>query len=165
MLHVITFVELPPFLFNFFFLVNFLLSVLWCSWHQEEHPACKNWVMKCWCGCSERGADCLHMVQLMLLHPTASFISRLVLPFWYRLTRVVLEKRLFKGCSSGCSSFLVNLAYPEPLLVFFLHLFCKRTFTDKQHGFCGLATFLSPIQQWQCIEQNLLYCHKQWSDL
>ena len=19
--------------------------------HQEEHPACKNWVMRCWCGC------------------------------------------------------------------------------------------------------------------
>ena len=49
--------------------------------------------------CLERGADCLHMVQLMPLHPRtpsslASFKSRLVLPFWYRLTQVVLEKRL-----------------------------------------------------------------------
>ena len=38
----------------------------------------------------ERGADCLHMVQLMPLHPKtpsspASSKSRLVLPFWYRL--------------------------------------------------------------------------------
>jgi len=37
--------------------------------------------------CLELGADCLHMVQLMLLHPkTPSFLasvkSRLVLPFW-----------------------------------------------------------------------------------
>jgi len=46
----------------------------------------------------ERGADCLHMVQLMPLHPKtpsplASFKSRLVLPFWYWLNQVVLEKR------------------------------------------------------------------------
>jgi len=44
------------------------------------------------------------MVQLMPLHPKtqsslASFISRLVLPFWYRLTQVVLEKRPLYGCS------------------------------------------------------------------
>ena len=48
--------------------------------------------------CLKRGADFLHMVQLMPLHPKttsslASFKSRLVLPFWYQLTQVVLEKR------------------------------------------------------------------------
>ena len=52
--------------------------------------------------CLERGAGCFHMVQLMPLHPQtpsslASFRSRLVLPFWYRLTQVVL----LYGCSSG----------------------------------------------------------------
>jgi len=41
--------------------------------------------------CLERGADCLHVVQLMPVHPKtplslASFKSRLVLPFWYQLT-------------------------------------------------------------------------------
>ena len=56
--------------------------------------------------CLERGADCLHMVQLMPLHRTAplslaSFKSKLVLPFWYRLTQVVLEKCLLNGCSSS----------------------------------------------------------------
>jgi len=40
----------------------------------------------------------LHVVQLMPVYPKtpsslASFESRLVLPFWYRLTQVVLEKR------------------------------------------------------------------------
>ena len=55
--------------------------------------------------CLEKGADCLHMVQLMPLHPKnpsspASFKSRLVLPFWYRLTQVVLEKRPLNRCSS-----------------------------------------------------------------
>jgi len=28
--------------------------------------------------------------------------SRLVLPFWYRLTQVVLEKRPLNGCSCSC---------------------------------------------------------------
>jgi len=52
--------------------------------------------------CLERGADCLHFVQLMPLHPKtpsslATFKSRLVLHFWYRLTQVVLEKRVLNG--------------------------------------------------------------------
>ena len=47
--------------------------------------------------CLERGADCLHMVQLMPLpshtpSSLASFKSRLVLPFWYQITQVVLER-------------------------------------------------------------------------
>ena len=55
--------------------------------------------------CLEQGADCLYMVQLMPLPSQtppflASFKSRLVLPFWYRLTQVVLEKRPLNGCSS-----------------------------------------------------------------
>jgi len=58
--------------------------------------------------CLERGADCLCVIQLMPLHPEnppslASFISRLVLPFLYWLTHVVLEKRSLNGCSSSSS--------------------------------------------------------------
>ena len=35
----------------------------------------------------------------------ASFKSRLVLPFWYRLNQVVLAKRLLNRCSScGCGN-------------------------------------------------------------
>ena len=46
--------------------------------------------------CLQRGADCLRMVQLMPLlsqNPiiSASFEFRLVVPFWYRLTQVVLD--------------------------------------------------------------------------
>ena len=69
--------------------------------------------------CLERGADCLYMVQLMPLHPMtrsslASFKSRLVLPFWYRLTQVVLEKRPLNRCSSivvGDYSAAILMAY------------------------------------------------------
>jgi len=58
--------------------------------------------------CMQRGAVCLHMVQLMPLLPEtpsslASFKSRLVLPFWYRLTQIVLENRPFNGCSCSDS--------------------------------------------------------------
>ena len=54
--------------------------------------------------CLERGADRLHMIQLMPLHPNtqsslASFKSRLILPFWYWLTQAVLEKRPLNGYS------------------------------------------------------------------
>jgi len=45
--------------------------------------------------CLKRGAD-LHMAQLMPLPLTVSCFSksRLVLPFWYQLTRVVPDKEL-----------------------------------------------------------------------
>jgi len=51
---------------------------------QEQHAAHKKLSDEV-VNCLERGADCLHMVQLMLLHPQtpsslASFESRLVLP-------------------------------------------------------------------------------------
>ena len=68
---------------------------------QEGHPACKKTE---WWGagvvvCQERGAD-LHTVQLMPLplNVSASVKSRLVLPFWYRFTRVVPDKEPLNGC-------------------------------------------------------------------
>ena len=120
-----------------------------------------------WCGVGvviflERGADCLHMVQLMLLHPQtpsslALFKSRLVLPFWYRLVHVVLEKRPLNGCSSSsvvlCRSisavghrlsmitdsqrslrviskwFLSLFSFLQ-----FLHRLCLHFFTDPNYG-------------------------------
>ena len=66
---------------------------------QEGHPACK----KLSGGgasvviCLEQGAD-LHMAQLMPLPLTASSVkSRLFLPFWYQLTRVVPGKGPLNG--------------------------------------------------------------------
>jgi len=50
------------------------------------------------------------MVQLMALPPLISCSSKIQngLPFWCRLTQVVLEKRLLNGCSSS-SSFTAKL--------------------------------------------------------
>ena len=47
----------------------------------------------------------------------ASFKSRLVLPFWYQFTQVVLEKRLLNGCSvvvvhSCLGNALLNCSFP-----------------------------------------------------
>ena len=49
--------------------------------------------------CLERGAD-LHMAQLMPLPLTVSCFSKIQIgfTFWYRLTRVVLEKGSLNGC-------------------------------------------------------------------
>ena len=53
--------------------------------------------------CLERGAD-LYIAQLMPLPLTVSCSvkSRLVLPFWYRPTRVVSEKGPLNGCVCVC---------------------------------------------------------------
>jgi len=68
------------------------------------YPACKKLSDVGVVVCLQRGADCLHMVQLMPLHfktpsSLASFKSRLVLPFWYQLSQVVLDKRPLNWCS------------------------------------------------------------------
>jgi len=75
--------------------------------------------------CLQRGADCLHTVQLMPLHPEtpsslASFKSRLVLPFWYHFAQVVLEKRPLNECSSGSIHVLVGFFQPDSAVRYFL---------------------------------------------
>jgi len=49
---------------------------------QEEYPACKNWVMVI---CLERGAECLHMVQLMPL-PYPNHLLPHLNPDWFYLS-------------------------------------------------------------------------------
>jgi len=67
---------------------------------QEEHPACKNWVMRCWCGYLS-GARCRLFAYGPADAPSslASFKSRLVLRFFCWLTQIVLEKRPLNRCS------------------------------------------------------------------
>jgi len=88
--------------------VAFSALTLLVAW-QEGHPACRKlsrgvlawlcvWseVQTCiwpsWCHC--------HSLSL------ASVKSRLVLPYWYRLTRVVLDKGPLNGCVCVCSGFV-----------------------------------------------------------
>ena len=60
--------------------------------------------------CLQRGAD-LHIAQLMPLPSLslASVESRLVLPFWYRLTWVVPEKGPLNGCVCSITSNLPSV--------------------------------------------------------
>ena len=74
--------------------------------------------------CPGRGAD-LHVAQLMPLPPT----SRLVLPFWYRLSWVVPDKRPLNGCC--CCHRYKNVFYVFILVTFLRFLtffFIFRTF-------------------------------------
>jgi len=84
-----------------------MLLVRW----QEGHPACKK--TELWDAgvvvCLEQGAD-WHMAQLMplplpLTVSCLSKIQRLVLAFWYWLTRVVPEKGSLNGCAHVCVYF------------------------------------------------------------
>jgi len=56
--------------------------------------------------CLQQGANDLHMIQLMPVPPIISCSSKIQngLPFWCRLTQVVLEKRPLNRCSSSSSS-------------------------------------------------------------
>ena len=91
------------------------VCVFMCSQH-DEHVAYKC-ILLCYCGlapepewwgagvviCLERGAD-LYTAQLIPLPLTASCFSKIqmVLPFWYRLTRVVPDKGPLNGCMYPC---------------------------------------------------------------
>ena len=77
--------------------ITALLLFVMLVGRQEGHPACKNTVLGCWCGCLSGASADLHIAQLMPLPLTFSCF-RLVLPFWYRLTWVVPEKGLLNGC-------------------------------------------------------------------
>ena len=77
-----------------------LHSLLWHCWlgiRKSIRPVKIEWWGVGVVICLERGAERLRMVLLMPLHPQtpsslASFKSRVVLPSWYWLTQVVLEK-------------------------------------------------------------------------
>ena len=84
----------------------FLPSVLWHCWLGDRkgiRPVKIEWYgvdVAIWL---EQGAD-LHMAQLMPLTLIVSCFCKIQigLPFWYRLTRVVPEKRPLNGCVCVC---------------------------------------------------------------
>ena len=73
---------------------------------QEGHPTCRKteWWVASMVICLEGGAD-LHMAQLISMPLTVSCYSKIQngLPFWYRLTRAVLEKGAINGCVCVCA--------------------------------------------------------------
>ena len=67
---------------------------------QEGHPACKKLSggVLAWLSVWSEVQTCMAQLMPLPLTVSASVKSRLVLPFWYRLTRVVLEKGPLNGC-------------------------------------------------------------------
>jgi len=78
--------------------------------------------------CLERGAD-LHMAQLMPLPLTVSCFSEIQigLPFWYRLTRVVLDK----GPLNGCVCWYGSLSLPHHPIESQLPISLPNLYTDR----------------------------------
>jgi len=77
-------------------------SVLWRCWldgRKGIRPV-KKWAVGCWCGYLS-GARCrlaYGPADASATHCLAAVKSRLVLPFWYRLTRIVPEKGPLNAC-------------------------------------------------------------------
>ena len=118
---------------------------------QEGHPACKKLSggVLAWLSVWSETQTCIwpswcHCHSLSL----ASVKSRLVLPFWYRLTRVVLDKGPLNGCVCVLSSFATT---------FVLKIWWWST---KWHDVTNLSyTFNSPDRKsywWSVIRWNIM---------
>jgi len=72
--------------------------------------------------CLEQSAD-LHMAQQMPLPLTVSCFSKIQigLPFWYRLTRVVLDEGPLNGCVCVC----LDLQKLQMLTFSWLYIVCQ----------------------------------------
>jgi len=72
---------------------------------QEGHPTCKKQIGGCWHGylSGARSRLAYGPADATATHYTLATVkSRLVLPFWYWLTQVVLEKGPLNGCVCVC---------------------------------------------------------------
>jgi len=93
-------------LYNLYYIILMNPSVLWRCWlggRKGIRPVKKR-VVGCWRGYLP-GARCrlaIDPADATATHSLASVKSRLVLPFWYRLTWVVPEKGPLNGCVRAC---------------------------------------------------------------
>ena len=123
---------------------------------QEEHPACKNWVVGCWCGCLS-GCHC-HSLSLALVK------SRLVLLFWYRLTQVVLEKGPLNGvCVCVCDMKVIYAL--QVSRIWEMEAMASRVVTIAAQKMAALCS--SSCQQWRwktsCWETRWLHWTRKCS--
>ena len=166
-------------------------SVEYCAWHYyssyiccclqcfgavglasgREHPACKNWVMGCWCGYLS-GARCRLFAYgradaTASQNPSclASFKSRLVLSFWYRLTQVVL---MLNGCNSSSSSWCCECQVVLAIILFVFsvrHSECIRLLLCHVSCGCGSLWLYSvyanchTLLYWVWLTSYLTICH------
>ena len=80
--------------------------------HQEQHLACKNGLMRCLSGARCR-LFAYGPADTTAIPKPHHIKSRLVLPFWYLLTQVVLEKRPLNSCSSSSVRVITKCSKPN----------------------------------------------------
>ena len=97
-------IKLLPYILSEKYINILALSVLWRCWlgGRKRIRLVENWVVGCWRGYLS-GARCRLAygpadATATHCHSTPSVKSIPVLPFWYRLTRVVAEKGPLNGC-------------------------------------------------------------------
>jgi len=132
----------------------------------------------------------------MPLHPRtplslASFKSRLVLPFWYLLTKVFLEKRLLNGCSIVHTHTCLTALFPglsrwagtrktKPVWILLNQetsrmQVCTLLQTDNHASTPSLgfyrpdalpATQPTALKHWRCsiVVVSKYFCNKRWSE-
>jgi len=108
--------------------------LLWLSVWSEVQIVC---IWSSWCHCHPQTPSCLAWFI---------FKSILVVPFWYQLNQVVLEKRSLNGCSSSgsgrasfartCCSLLRSIKWPLVVVI------VKRNFHYTDNG----CLFLQELQ-------------------
>ena len=82
-----------------------VLRHCWLGGRKGIRPV-KNWAVECWCG-YQSGARCrlaYGPADATATHCLLLQQSRLVLPFWYRLTQVVPDKGPLNVCVCVCKS-------------------------------------------------------------
>ena len=124
------------------FMIWWLPSVLWRCWlggRKGIRPVKTEWRGTSVVICLDRGANDLHIVQLMLLPPHHRLIQ-IGLPFWCWLTQVVLERRLLNGCSSISSSWRYDTR---------IHWQCCVTICIiVRFALCGHCKSLLQVNRW-----------------
>jgi len=93
-------------------------SVLWHCWlgGRKGIRSVKNWVVRCWRGYLS-GARCrlaYGPADATATQSLASVKSRLVLPFWYWLTRVVTDRGPLNGCVCVCACVCATVTVTSP---------------------------------------------------
>ena len=155
-----------------------LPSVLWCCWlggRKGIQPVKPEWWDAGMVMCLGQGSD-LHMTQLMPLPLTISCSSkyRLVLPFWCRLTQVVMDKiqeglKRLCVCLRASVHVCMRVLYIRNCAKYCCHLVCMSVclltyYTNhmlKLHKIfcaCYLWPWLGYLTTTDCIH----FCRWQW---
>ena len=125
-------------------IITSLLSVL-----SSVHPACKKTSggVLAWLSVWSEVQTCLwpswcHCHSLSL----APVKSRFVLPFWYRLTQVVLEKRPLNGCSRIVSVVRICLRHHQSDQYMLVSKFesMESSIPDSAFRYCTLSVHYGP---------------------